>query len=406
MAEGAHVTLIEMAPHAGGRARDVAGSEPAIDNGQHICIGAYSETLRLLARLGVSESSVFVRTPLRLVDARGDGLRMPGGPPALAFLRAVLGRRGWTWRDRLALLAEARRWMRDGFAADPSATVARLTAALPKAVQRDLIEPLCVAALNTCADEASAVVFLRVLHDALVTGRGASDLLLPRVGLSDVLPRPAIAWLRRHGSVVRLARRVSKIEADGDRDGWQVDGESFDRVVVATGPAEAARLIAPHDSKWAESARQLRYEPIVTVYASSEGVRLPEPMLVLHSDAERPAQFVFDRGRLGGPDGLLAFVVSGASPWLERGLGAIERAVLAQSREALARHLDRPVEVVRTIGEKRATFCCTPMLRRPPMHIARGLVAAGDYIEGPYPATLEGAVRSGLAASRTTLEPG
>ena len=404
VAEGANVTLFEMAPRVGGRARDVEGSEPAIDNGQHICIGAYGEMLRLLSRLGVSESSVFLRTPLRLVDIHGDGLRMPGGPATLAFLRAVLGRRGWAWRDRIALLAEARRWLRNGFTADPSATVARLTATLPKAVQRDLVEPLCVAALNTCADEASAVVFLRVLHDALVTGRGASDLLLPRVGLSDVLPRPALAWLRQHGTTVRLARRVSKIDADAD--GWRVDGEPFDRVVVATGPAEAARLIAPHDADWAESARQLRYEPIVTVYVRSEGMRLPEPMLVLHSDAQRPAQFVFDRGLLGGPDGLLAFVVSGASPWLERGVGAIELAVLAQARDLRAAHSDCPVDVVRTIVEKRATFVCTPMLQRPSMHVARGLVAAGDYIEGPYPATLEGAVRSGLAASRASLGPG
>ena len=390
-----------MAPHAGGRARDVAGSEPPIDNGQHICIGAYSETLRLLARIGVSESSVFVRTPLRLVDVRGDGLRLSGGPAALAFVLAVLGRRGWVWRDRIALLASATRWMRDGFKADPSATVARLTASLPADVRRDLIEPLCVAALNTPADDASASVFLRVLHDALVTGRGSSDLLLPRVGLSDVLPHPALAWLDDHGADLRFARRVAAIAADGDA--WRVDGEPFDRVVVACGASEAARLAAPHDMTWAEDARRLRFEPIVTVYARCERLRLREPMLVLPSDAERPAQFVFDRSQLGGPEGLLAFVVSGASPWLDRGMAAVEHAVLAQAREALELRPERSLEVVRTIVEKRATFRCTPMLRRPPMRIAPWLVAAGDFIDGPYPATLEGAVRSGVAASRASL---
>ena len=399
---GARVTLFEMAPQAGGRARDVIGSKPAIDNGQHICIGAYSETLHLLARLGISESSVFVRRPLRLVDVQGDGLRMSGGPTNLAFVRAVLGCRGWAWRDRLALLAAAYGWMRNGFAADPSATVARLTASLPVAVQRDLIEPLCVAALNTPADDASAVVFLRVLHDALATGRGSSDLLLPRVGLSDILPRPALAWLRRHGAEVRLACRAAGVEADGDA--WRVDGEPFDRVVIACGAAEAARLAAPHDGQWAQDVRRLRYEPIVTVYAVCDRVRLPEPMLVLQSDAERPAQFVFDRSQLGGPDGLLAFVVSGAAPWLDRGIEAVERAVLAQAREALTLQPGRSLEVVRTIVEKRATFRCTPMLRRPQMHIAAGLVAAGDFVAGPYPATLEGAVRSGVAASRASLE--
>ena len=52
----------------------------------------------------------------------------------------------------------------------------------------------------------------------------------------------------------------------------------------------------------------------------------------------------------------------------------------------------------KVIVEKRATFACTPGLRRPAGVIAPGLLACGDYIDGPYPATLEGAVRSGVAA--------
>ena len=149
-----------------------------------------------------------------------------------------------------------------------------------------------------------------------------------------------------------------------------------------------------------ELAAALTYQPIVTVYARSAGCRLPEPMLALQADAERPAQFVFDRGRLGGPDGLLALVASGAAAWLDRGVAAIERAVLMQATAALAPHLRGPLEPVRTIVEKRATFACTPALARPSGVVAPGLLAAGDYIDGPYPATLEGAVRSGVAAGR------
>jgi predicted NAD/FAD-dependent oxidoreductase len=59
-----------------------------------------------------------------------------------------------------------------------------------------------------------------------------------------------------------------------------------------------------------------------------------------------------------------------------------------------------PLEPVQTIVEKRATFACTPDLQRPAHEVAAGLLACGDYIAGPYPATLEGAVRSGLAAAR------
>ena len=173
-------------------------------------------------------------------------------------------------------------------------------------------------------------------------------------------------------------------------------------LLACTAP-EAARLSQPFAPDWAARAGALRYEPIVTVYAQSEGARLPEPMLVLHADDRHPAQFVFDRGRLGGPAGLLAFVISGAGAWVARGLAASEAATLEQARLALASHLCAPLVPLRTIVEKRATFRCTPMLDRPPLQVAPGLVAAGDYIDGPYPATLEGAVRSGTAAARALL---
>ena len=115
-------------------------------------------------------------------------------------------------------------------------------------------------------------------------------------------------------------------------------------------------------------------------------------MLTLRPDARQPAQFVFDRGQLGGPAGLLAFVLSASRGERE----ALQAQVLTQAQAQLGLQL----QAVQTVVEKRATFACTPGLQRPPRQIAPGLQACGDYIEGPYPATLEGAVRSGLAAAQ------
>ena len=58
------------------------------------------------------------------------------------------------------------------------------------------------------------------------------------------------------------------------------------------------------------------------------------------------------------------------------------------------------LRAVQTIAEKRATFACLPGLQRPGAQLLPGLLACGDYVDGPYPATLEGAVRSGLQAAR------
>jgi predicted NAD/FAD-dependent oxidoreductase len=114
-------------------------------------------------------------------------------------------------------------------------------------------------------------------------------------------------------------------------------------------------------------------------------------MVALPGSADCPAQFVLDRGQLGGPSGLLAFVVSAS-------LGdkaTLEQQVLAQAQAQLGLAL----QAVQTVVEKRATFACPPALQRPPCTVAPSLWACGDYVAGPYPATLEGAVRSGLQAA-------
>ena len=185
--------------------------------------------------------------------------------------------------------------------------------------------------------------------------------------------------------------------------------ELFDAVILATSVSESIRTlensartapesIAQKIRQWTGAASSLQFEAITTVYAWGDGVTLAHPMLTLRSTATTaiscapvvPAQFVFDRGQLGGPAGLLAFVISASTGERQ----ALQAQVLAQAEQQLGLRL----QAVKTIAEQRATFACTPALQRPVQKIAPGLVACGDYVEGPYPATLEGAVRSAAAA--------
>jgi squalene-associated FAD-dependent desaturase len=391
---GHKVTLCEMAAQLGGRARRVDSDGLALDNGQHILIGAYTSTLALMHAVGVDVPQVLRRSPLQLVDAQGHGLRLPAGTPMLAFVRGVLAHRSWRWSERLSLLAAASRWALQGFACDEALSVAALTRRLPARLRDELIDPLCVAALNTPAPQASARVFLRVLKDALFSGAGSADLLLPSRHLDDLLPGPAHTWLTQHGAHLRLGCRVMRLRREGST--WLLDDQPFDAVVLATTALEAARLAEPTAPAWAAQARALRYEPIVTVYLRGAQAALPFPMLALRSDDAGPAQFVFDHGSLRGEPGLLAFVISGAARWLERGNEAVVEAVQAQAAAQLA---VGELEPCRVLTEKRATFACVPGLERPGVRIGPRLFAAGDYIAGPYPATLEGAVRSGLDAA-------
>ena len=385
---GVRVTVFEAARSTGGRARSVAGSVPRLDNGQHILIGAYVETLALMRQVGADPEALLLRCPLSLRFADGGGLALRRGPALPALLLGIATARGWDLRDRLALLRTALGWRLRGFRCDAGLTVARLCAALPPRVLQELIEPLCVSALNTPMADASAEVFLRVLRDALLSVPGGSDLLLPRADLDALFPAPAVDWLRRQGAEVLTGSRVARIARDGA--GWRVGDARFDRLVLACPPGEAARLAEDFSAGWSAHARALAHEPIATVYAQAAGA-LPRPMLALRCHADAPAQFVFDRGQLGAPAGLLAFV---ASAWHgER--EALQDAVVRQAQAQLG----LAVTPIATLVDRRATFACTPGLQRPPLQIADGLLACGDYVDGPYPATLEGAVRSGLAAA-------
>ncbi len=403
---GRQVTVFEAARIPGGRARRVDSQSPdgsalPLDNGQHILIGAYSATLKLMADLGLDANRLLLRMPLTLQFPDGDGLAFPSLPTPLDAFAGILRARGWSWRDKVSLLLAATRWQLAGFRCAANLSVAQLCSKLTPAVLATLIEPLCVAALNTPADRASAQVFLRVLRDSLFSQSGGSNLLLPRTDLSALLPDAALAWLRQRGADVRLGARVSTLTSMGE--GWQVDGEVFDRVILACPPGEAARLVLGTGlacKAWADQAQALQFEAITTVYVSSTGSRLAQPMLALRASApegDAPAQFVFDRGQLGGPDGLLAFVVSAS----EGDGAALTQRVLLQAQRQLG--LKQAV-AVQTIVEKRATFACLPGLLRPAAQLLPGLLACGDYVDGPYPATLEGAVRSGLQAAKTAIK--
>jgi squalene-associated FAD-dependent desaturase len=429
---GIDVTVFESARTLGGRARALPAQLPdgtplTIDNGQHILIGAYSDTLALMQRVGLDLSQALLALPLALPHTDGSGLQTPAWathwPAPLDALAAIATTRSWRWRERLALVNASLRWQRQGFQCDPQLTVAELCARLPARVMQELIEPLCVSALNTPTVDASAAVFLRVLRDALFgkgfAGFSASSLLLPRTDLSRLFPDAAAEWLLRHGgsTQMRIGTRVSTLRplATQWMLGHEGGEEAFDRVIWATAASPAEKAIRqaadacdestePILKAWARSARALPFTAITTVYAWAPGARLASPMLALRAEPDAqtaPAQFVFDRGQLSPADaaaqGLLAFVVSTSGEDRDD----LQTQVLEQGR----RQLGLPaLQAVQTVVEKRATFACTPGLVRPVQAIAPGLWAAGDYVKGPYPATLEGAVRSGLAAARLATD--
>lgn len=390
---GWHVRLFEATPIAGGRARRLTQTfaDQPLDNGQHILIGAYTRTLGLMKTVGLNPDALLQRVPLDVRFANGSGLHLPAWVMPLNLLAGVARAQGWSWRDKFALLQTAWQWQRANFDCDPSWTVNDLClhTQVSAMVTQQLIEPLCLSALNTPMAEASAVVFLRVLRDALWVGKGSSDLLLPRTDLNALLPDACLQWLGEQGADIELGKRLNASDVIALQH--QAAANPEQPVVLACPAWEAARLTKEIAPRWSATCTELTYKSIATVYlhcTDSGFTGLQRPMVALHSDTQAPAQFLFDRGALNSQPGLLAAVVSACNTERE--------ALTEQVRTQVCQQLGlTQVHVVQTVVEKRATLASTPWVERPKSAVVKGLWASGDFIDGPYPSTLEGAVQSG-----------
>jgi squalene-associated FAD-dependent desaturase len=426
---GYKVTVLEAARTLGGRARRVDTDRAHLDNGQHILLGAYSETLRLMQLASIERNQALLTLPLQMrypPNTGGMDFVAPSLPlPApLHLLAALFKAQGLTGEDKLSLcrFTTSARWM--GWQLHNDCSVSELLERFDQTPR--LIElmwrPLCLAALNTPPERASAQIFLNVLRDSLGARRRASDMLLPRTDLSKLFPEAATAYIEARGGSVRSGAKVQAIHSIESRL-WQLDisgaavggtwSTYFSGVVLATGASQAAALlhdIPGHDTS-AVCGQLTAFEPeaITTVYLQYDpAIKLKLPFYALRDEPynHHYGQFVFDRSQLDASQaGLLAVVISASGPVAAQPQELLAEAVAVQlAVDFQWPELGRP-NWFKVITEKRATYACAPGLHRPSNDSGLpGLVLAGDYTAATdstknYPATLESAVRSGVAAA-------
>lgn len=406
---GISVTVFEATRVAGGRARKVDHNGRIFDNGQHLLLGAYDRSIAMVDSLHPSGDDVLQRLPLTLCTAPASGipLRMaaPDLPAPLHLLAAIGSASGLSIADKLKTISWAKRHLGNQSVA-PDMTVADLISDQPGAVRHLLWEPLCVAALNTPATTASATVFVAVLRRAFNSHSHASDLLVPRVNLSALLPEPALAEISARGHGVFFSSPVIAVtQADSGVTVTTTAGaQTFDRVVIATAPQHIGRLLAtePAATPIERVLSDFDYEPITTLHFEfvciSPGVDTSTPMLMLDGE---PGQWLFWQRQVNGH--WRASVVISAHHREDNDLD-LPSAVLAQLRRGY--QLPNPVWF-RTVTEKRATYACTPaqtrLLATLPKQIGR-LLFAGDWCVPELPATLEAAVISGENAATTIID--
>lgn len=402
---GFDVTLFEASRLLGGRARKTEIEGLTLDNGQHILLGAYSKTLKMMERVGIDPDAAFLRIPLQMHYPPGSGamnFETPRLPAPLHLAVGLFRTKGLGWEDKIALARffTACRHIRWDIGEDrPLVRLLEQFWQTPR-LYGLLWRPLCMASMNTPPEEASAQVFLSILKDSLGARRHASDMLLPRMNLSAIFPEKAAGYLKEKGGKIRLGETVRTL--DRDESGWMVNSyhnERYDAVILATSAASAATLLKGQAD--VSLLEQFEYEPISTCYLKyPDTVRLSRPFYALLDNPDRKewGQYVFDRGQLAqGQQGLMAVVVSVSSTVDKMDKESLADDIAAQLAKSFNRpELENPLWS-RIITERRATFACTPNLERPALMTGKdGLFLTGDYMRSDYPATLESAISSGM----------
>ncbi len=396
-AAGIPTTLFEAGRHLGGRARQAHTALGPLDNGQHILLGAYESILALMRQVGANPEQLLDRYPLQVRDNQGFCLALPDWPPPFNLAKGLLAAKGTNLGDKLrtALWMQGLKFRRFRLKQDQSVSQWLDAAGQTGPLRQRLWEPLCLAALNTAPEQASAQIFAQVLRDSLGSSQGgATDLLLPKGTLSDLLPTPAQDWLSKNR--IRTGQRVKQLYRDtSGAGGWQVDQEPFDQVILALAPQHLAALLP---DTTALPLPDYDFEPIGTLYFQYPAhAKLPFPLLALQGGM---GQWLVDRGQ-----GCIAASLSGHGTWEQLSTSDLAQALHEEIAPQLGLSPGSSLPPHQLIKEQRATFSCRPNQARCPQRTPwPGLWIAGDHCWSDYPATLEGAVRSGLHAARLCLE--
>jgi len=418
---GKKVFLLEAAPQAGGRARSIQFGEHLVDNGQHLLVGAYQQTLALLKTLNIPENTVLERCSFNyhvmdLTHPRTPiQIQLSHYPKPWNLLNGIFHAKGLSLTEKLSALKLGKLLFKKKYLPlerDISVYDFLIKHQQPESLITKLWNPLALAALTTPIKKASAEVFLKVLIDTLTQDPTHSDWLIPKRDLNQVFPNPVIQYLAQHHSTIQYHQRVQKlIIENGYCEGVQTENKFFpaQSVILALPPQTTANLLQtislpndlPEHRLLVNQLEAFRYQPITTVYLETkEPVNLPSPMMgLIHATGH----WLFDR-RLNNQANILSIVLSGEGAYRNLDPAELIQSLLAElipfspALQHIVQH--------RVITEKRAAFSCEvgsnyhrPTAKTP----YPKLWLAGDYTQTGYPATLEGAVRSGIKAAEQVL---
>jgi squalene-associated FAD-dependent desaturase len=405
---GARVTLFEGKPKLGGLTHSFKRGDLDIDNGQHVFLRCCTAYLSLIDRLGVT-GSVFVQPKLAIpivspgrapVWLRGDPL-----PAPLHLARSVLGYTPLSLLERLRFGTAAlalRRVKLTAPATDEQSFGSWLSAHGQSRRAIDTMWDLVgIATLNATADEASLALAAKVFQTGLLTKAAAADIGWSLVPLGELHGTASQRALSDAGVTVHTSAKVTAVRPSGN--GWDVDDRHFDQVVSALPPDVAAKVLPPGVLP---PGGELGTSPIVNVHVVYDRQVLDKPFVAA---IDSPLQWVFDRTSHSGlTEGqYIAVSLSAADQFIDVPVAELRDRMLPALEALLPAARGAEVRDFFVTRERHATFRSAPgtaKLRPGAATALPGLWLAGAWTDTGWPATMEGAVRSGDTAAAGVLK--
>jgi squalene-associated FAD-dependent desaturase len=421
---GRDVTLLEARPRLGGATTSFTRDGITLDTGQHVFLGCCTAYRGFLRRLGVEHlTDLQPRLDVPVLHGTGNTVstahlrrsRYPL-PPPLHLSGGLLRYGALPLADRLRSVPAVLRLGRMD-STDPAVDAQSFGSWLSAHGQRAaslpaLWELLTVATLNAAADRASLALAAKVVRTGLLETVDGADIGVSRVPLGQLHGAAGRATLESMGAAVQTGCRVRAVRPAGASDAWTVETDvgplAAAAVVLAVPHAAAAELAPPEAGLDTAKLRALGSSPIVNVHLFYDRTVLDEPLIAA---VDSPAQWIFDRTAAAGyrEGQYLAISLSDARDWQQRTVAELRKIFVDEMARLLPRARPDRVRKVLVTREPQATFDQGPgqLTRRPPNRTrATGLMLAGAWTRTGWPATMEGAVRSGRLAARELVAGG
>ena len=399
------VTLIESSPKLGGRTYSFFDSETnsVVDNGQHIMMGCYKDTLAFINLIGAENNFVYQKNlALEFLDKTKKQFTLNSDKYfyPLNLVYSITKYDALTLIDKLSFIGFI---LKLPFISKKSLINKNVFDWLTQQNQNlNLIskfwEILCVGALNTSLEKASAFIFYDILLEIFFKGNFSSTIILPKYGLSESLINPAAGFIMNNGGKIILSETVKEIVIENRKvKSLKTDCnnyEDFDFVISAL-PLYALEKILP--AKNLGIAINLEYSTILNVHLWVENINLKKSF---YGFLGSTLHWVFIK------NDHINIVISNADYLADKSKEEILDFVLLELKEFV--NIDNTnLKHYKIIKEKRATFIPSKEIintRPDSKTLIENLFLAGDWINTGLPSTIESAVRSGRIAAEFILK--